>query len=170
MKSTSELKERYEQLYKEMADSKDVKKMTLFGSVMNDLMERVIKNDTPFAEQEIEKLESMNWHQYLTKSEAEEICSSLDPECRWSFDVWERTMLSMELETERKPYFNKFALWVTMNEKYSNHSETIAQKILESKLEEASTEQMVSVVHSLAIDSLTDKDERFDVRKYFLDE
>ena len=56
-----------------------------------------------------------------------------------------------------------------MNDIYSNHAETISEKILETKLEEASAEQMVGVIHALALDSLLDKDERYDVRKYFLD-
>ena len=170
MKTTTELMERYEQLFQHMAESKDVKKMRHFGSDMNDLMERAIKVDASFAEHELEKLESMNWQQYLTQHEAEDICKSLNPECRWSFDVWERVMRQMNLESERQPCFNKYALWVTMNAKYSDHAETIAQKILVATLEEVSTEQMVSIVHGLAVDSLTDKDERFNVRKYFLDE
>jgi len=169
MKTVTELKERYEQLYKDMAASNDTSKMMLFGSVMNELMEYVVKRDSAFAEQEIDKLESMNWKQYLTKSEAESICKNLDPECKWSFDAWENALKSLDLETERKPCFNKYALWVTMNAQYSDHAETIAQKILEATLEEASTEQMISTIHALALDSLLDKDERFNVRKYFIE-
>lgn len=161
------LKERYDQLYNEMAVSGDTKKMTLFGSVMNELMERAIRNDSAFAEQMIDKLESMNWHQYLTKSEAEQICESLG-KCKWRFSEWENALNSFGLETERKPYFNKYALWLTMNYMYSKYSETIAQKILESQLEEVSDEQMIGVIHALALDSLLDKHEKFDVRKYFM--
>ena len=168
MSVVEELKERYESLYQEMVDSKDTKNMMLFGSVMKELMEHVIKNDISFAEKEIDKLESMNWHQYLTKTEAENICKSLDPERAWSFDVWERTLKSLELETERKPFFNKYALWITMNSIHSDHSETIAFKILEVTSQELSSEQMVSIIHALAVDSLLDKDGKYDVRKYFL--
>lgn len=164
----AELKEKYESLYKDMVDSKDTKNMMLFGSVMHELMAHVIKNDRTFAEQEIEKLESMNWHQYLTEGEAEAVCVNMEPECHWQFDVWEKTLIQLSLETERKPYFNKYALWVTMNYIYSKHSETIAEKILETKLDDASAEQMVSVVHALALDSLLDKNGLFNVRKYFV--
>lgn len=162
------LMERYELLYRDMATSKDTQKMMLFGSVMNEMMERAIKNDPSFAEQEIDKLEAMNWKQYLTHREAEDICQSMKPNYKWPLSVWENALNTFKLETERKPYFNKYALWVTMNDIYSNHAETISEKILETKLEEASAEQMVGVIHALALDSLLDKDERYDVRKYFL--
>jgi anion-transporting ArsA/GET3 family ATPase len=162
------LKERYELLYNDMATSGDTKKMMLFGSVMNEMMERAIKNDASFAEQEIEKLEAMNWKQYLTAKEAEDVCLSMKPSYKWPFNTWENALKSFKLEIEREPYFNKYALWATMNSKYSDHAETISEKILETKLEDASAEQLVGVIHALAVDSLLDKDEKFNVRKYFL--
>ena len=165
MSPATELKERYESLYKEMVDSKDTKNMMLFGSVMNEMMERAIQRDTQFAQQAIDKLESMNWHQYLTKIEAEKICENLNPKYEWSFDAWERTLHSMELETEQKPHFNKYALWALMNEMFSNHAETLSQKILEATLQEVSDEQMIQILHALAIDLLTDKDEKFHIRE-----
>ena len=146
------LQERYESLYNEMANSNDIKKMKLFGSVLNEMMERAINHDTSFAEQEIEKLESMGWHQYLTQKEAKSIYDTFDSKYKWSYDVWEKALNSFDLELERKPYFNKYALWVTMNYIYSTHGETIAQKILETRLD----------------DDLLNRDERFNVRDYFV--
>lgn len=162
------LQERYESLYNEMANSNDIKKMKLFGSVLNEMMERAINHDTSFAEQEIEKLESMGWHQYLTQKEAKSIYDTFDSKYKWSYDVWEKALNSFDLELERKPYFNKYALWVTMNYIYSTHGETIAQKILETRLDEATPEIMVGVVHALALDDLLNRDERFNVRDYFV--
>lgn len=162
------LQEKYESLYNEMANSNDIKKMKLFGSVLNEMMERAINHDTSFAEQEIEKLESMGWHQYLTQKEAKSIYDTFDSKYKWSYDVWEKALNSFDLELERKPYFNKYALWVTMNYIYLIHGETIAQKILETRLEEVSTETMVGIVHALALDDLLNKDERFNVRDYFV--
>lgn len=159
------LKERYESLYQEMVDSKDTKNMMLFGSVMNEMMDRVIQRDAAFAQQMIDKLESMNWDQYLTSAEAKKVCENLK-KCEWSFDNWDKALASMELETEQKYYFNKYALWALMNYMYSKHSETLSQKILESTLQEVTEEQMVSIIHALAVDLLTD-DEKFNVRTFF---
>lgn len=142
--------------------------MMLFGSVMNELMELVIKSSPTFAEQEIDKLESMNWHQYLTKIEAEKICDSITPSYAWNFNDWEKALNSFELEIEREPYFNKYALWVVMNYIYKINSGTISVKILENKMEEVTSEQMISVIHALSIDFLMEKDERLNVRKFFL--
>lgn len=163
-----DLKQRYESLYKDMIDSKDTKNMMLFGDVMNEMMERAIQRDTQFAQYAIDKLESMNWHQYLTIAEAKKIVESIEPKYEWSFDVWDRALNSMELETEQKPYFNKYALWVLMNYMFRKHSETLSQKILEATLQEVTDEQMIQIIHALAIDLLTDKDERFNVREFFL--
>ena len=169
MKTIEELKEKYDQLYRDMADSKDTKKMMLFGSVMNELMEHAIKNDSLFAQKEIDKLESMNWCQYLTKDEAEEILNDIGkPSYKWPYGVWENALNSYGLDIEDKPNYNKFALWVMMNYLYSRHSDTINQKILEANLEEVTIEAMVGIIHGLAVDSLTDKDGLFDVRKFFI--
>lgn len=162
-----DLKERYESLFKDMVDSKDVKNMMLFGEVMNEMMERAIQRDTVFAQKVIDKLESMNWHQYLTKSEAEEILDSM-AKYDWSFDVWENALETLELELERKPYFNKYALWALMNFLNSKHSETLSQKILETTLQEVTDEQMIQIIHALAIDVLTSDDDRFNVKGFFL--
>jgi len=164
-----DLQQRYESLYQEMVDSKDVKNMMLFGEVMNEMMERAIQRDTQFAQHVIDKLESMNWHQYLTKSEAEEICESISPRYEWSFDVWEKALKSLELENEKSPSFNKYALWALMNVMYSMHSDTLSQKILELTAEDVTEEQMVQIIHALAVDLLTGgKDNKFNIKEFFL--
>lgn len=165
-----DLKQRYESLYKEMVDSKDVKNMMLFGAVMSEMMERAIQRDTQFAQQAIDKLESMNWHQYLSESEAENICRSINSkgDYEWSFDYWEKALNSMELETENKPHFNKYALWTLMNVMHSKHSETLSQKILETTGEDITEEQIIQIIHALAIDLLTDKNGTLNIREFFI--
>lgn len=162
-----DLKQKFESLFKEMVDSKDVKNMMLFGEVTKEMMERAIQRDTQFAQQMIDKLESMNWHQYLTKAEAEKVCNSLK-KYEWSFDSWEKALNSMELETEQKPNYNKFALWALMNVMHSKHSETLSQKILETTGEDITEEQIIQIIHALAIDLLTDKDGTLNIREFFI--
>lgn len=164
-----DLKQRYESLYNKMVDSKDVKNMMLFGAVMSEMMERAIQRDTLFAQQAIEKLESMNWHQYLTKSEAEKICESISPRYEWSFDVWEKALKSLELENEKSPSFNKYALWALMNVMYFKHSDTLSQKILELTAEDVTEEQMIQIIHALAVDLLTGgENNKFNIKEFFI--
>lgn len=167
IKSESELKQKYESLYKGMVDSKNTKNMMLFGSVMTEMMERAIQRDTSFAQYAIEKLESINWHQYLTYEEANKICESLNQKYEWKFDAWENALKAMELETEQKPYFNKYALWALMNAMHQIHSETLSQKILETTLQEVSDEQMLQIIHALAVDLLSDENGMFNIKEFF---
>lgn len=166
-----DLKQRYESLYKNMVDSKNVKNMMLFGSVMSEMMERAIQRDAAFAQQAIDKLESINWNQYLTKADAEKLCEKILPRYEWSFETWDKALKSLELESERKTEFNKYALWALMNIIYSKHSETISQKFLEFTAEDVSDEQMIQFIHSLAIDLLTnDSGVAFNIKEFFFNQ
>ena len=158
------LKSHFHSLYQKMIDSKDVKNMMIFGSVMNDLMDFVIDNSPTFASNEIDKLESINWRQYLTRNEAEQIFQELKSDYKWPFDTWDRAMKTLELDREEENNYNCYSLWAMMNVIYSKHGYTIGEKIIEISSKDITSTQMVSFVYSLAIDSF--KDEKFDIRKY----
>ena len=74
-----EQKERYTSLYDFMAQSRDPKNMKAFGSVMTEMMDWMLQNKPDVAEEMIDKLESVKWHQYLTPKEAEKIVAGMDP-------------------------------------------------------------------------------------------
>lgn len=168
--NTSELRDWYRSLYKTMSESNDIDNMRLFGTVMNNLMEYVIRNNQGLAEQEIEKLESINWDQYLTRSEAEAICREMDPEAKWSFDTLSANLRDLGFEIEKKPFFNKYAMWVTMNAKYSDHAARLKSEIKSITGIDLDQSQCLTIIYGLALDSLLDKDDKFNVRKYFLDD
>lgn len=163
-----ELKKKYNQLYGLMATSGNPKNMTLFGETMTDMFDWMLDNKPALAQQVVDKLEAMRWKQYLTRDEAEEIVENMVPEAPWKYTVWENAMNSFGLETEREPVFNKYALWVEMNAKYSDHAHTMAEKIWMLPLKEVPNDKMVPAIYGLAIDSLTDKDGKFNTRKYYL--
>ena len=125
-----------------MAESKDPENMKLFGQVMNELMDRAIKNDSSFAEKEIDKLEAMMWQQYLSRNEAENIVNNMTPSAPWSFDTW------------------NYALWVEMNKLMSDHSETFRKYGIPQEV-------VLPMVRDLALDNLKDKDGIYDIRHYF---
>lgn len=164
-----ELREKYKSLFNTMVESKDVDNMKLFGTVMNNLMEFAIMKDQSFAEQEVEKLEAINWDQYLTRAEAESICKSMDPEGKWTFDGLSKALREVGFEIERKPLFNKYAMWVTMNAMYSDHADRLKNNIKSMTGLDIDQTQCLTLIYGLALDSLLDQDDKFNVRKYFLE-
>ena len=163
-----ELKQTFSRQYNMMAASKNPKNMMLFGEVMQDMMDWMIENKPGLAQQCIDKLEAMNWKQYLTSDEAQEIVDNMQPRVIWDYATWEQAMTSLGLEMEREAIFNRYALWTVMNAKYSDHGMTLAEKVFSTPLRMVENEKMVPLIHALAVDSLTDEDGKYNVRKYFL--
>lgn len=154
-----ELREKYQELYSKMASGTNVEKMKLFGRVMGDMMEELIRTQPEKAEEYLERLEAVKWKNYLTHKEAEKIVTGMEPTAPWDFEQWKQAMSQAGLEMEEWPCYNKYALWAAMNMKISDSGETI-QKYVNSS-------NMFKFVHELAIDSLKDRDEVFNIRKYF---
>lgn len=154
-----ELKEKYEELVAKMTTSKNVENMKLFGRVMGDMIEELIKKEPEKAEKFLEQLEAVRWKNYLTQSEAEKILEGMNPEAPWKYDQWKRTMEEYGYSLEEWPYYNKGAIYVTMNMIMSDSGQTIPKYI--------SSNVLFKFVHDMAVDSLKDKDEMFGIRKYF---
>ena len=157
------MKERYDALYKYMAESKDPENMMLFGQVMTELMEKAIKDNPSFAEREIDKLEAMMWNQYLSRAEAEDVVKEMQPRAPWSYNEWEKAMQAYNLPTSEEGDYNCYALWVVMNGIMSDHGDTF------SKYDISKSADYFKIVHSLAIDLIDDEDGLFDVRNYYLE-
>lgn len=162
----TELKERYDALYDYMAQSQDPKNMKAFGCVMNQMMDYLILNKPDVAEEMVDSLEAIKWHQYLTPKEAEKIVGGMDPKGPWSREVWKSTMESLGLPLEEPPYYNKCALWTEMNKIYSDFGEEIA--LLIGKPLSPSDKDIIAACYKMALKNLKDKDGVYDIRKYFL--
>lgn len=76
------MKDRYTGLYDFMAQSRDPKNMKAFGCVMNEMMDYLVANKPDVAEEMIDKLEAIKWHQYLTPKEAEKIIAGMGRKLR----------------------------------------------------------------------------------------
>lgn len=166
--TTDELTNRYTELYNQMAASNEPRNMKLFGSVMNDMMAWTIHNQPSIAEGWIDKLCAMNWEQYLSKAEATTIVDALRPEYAWDFDTWQKALNTLGLETERKGVFNEYALWAWMNAVYSDQAQVLAKHVFAEPLADVPAEKIVPLIHALAVSNLTDKDNFFKIRDYFL--
>jgi hypothetical protein len=154
-----EMRNEFYSLYDMMANSNKVENMRTFGNVHKEMMDWFIANKPELAQEWLEKLQSIKWKNYLTPKEAQKIVDGMNPSAPWTRDQWRASMKEYGFELDKEPYYNRCALWVTMNMKMSDSGETLAKYITGDKIFEA--------VYHLAVDSLTDKDEKFNVRKYF---
>lgn len=161
------MKKEFYELYDMMAMSHDVKNMRTFGNVHKEMMELMIQNKPDLAQEWIGKLESIKWCNYLTPKEAEKIVSKMVPNAPWSRDVWKNAMQSLGLPMEEEPYYNSCALWAEMNKQYSDHAQTMADKVWKKPLNTIPAEEIVPVIHAFALDLLKDKDKNYCIRSYF---
>jgi hypothetical protein len=97
MKTAEEMKQEFAALYDMMAGQQNVKYMRTFGNVHKEMMDWMIQNKPELAQEWIDKLESIRWHQYLTTKEAQKIIDGMDPKAPWLRDAWKTTMEQMGL-------------------------------------------------------------------------
>ena len=166
MMTAQEMKERYDALYEYMANSRDPKNMKAFGCVMTEMMDYLIQNKPDVAEEMIESLEAIKWHQYLTPKEADRIFAGMDPKGAWPREAWKSTMESLGIPLEEPPYYNRCALWIEMNKIYSDFGEEIASLL--GKPLQPTDKDIISACYKMALKNLKDKDGIYHIRKYFL--
>lgn len=160
------MKDRYTGLYDYMAQSQDPKNMKAFGCVMTEMMDWLMANKPEVAEEMIDKLEAIKWHQYLTPKEAEKILANMDPKAPWPRDQWKSVMEGFGLPLEEAPFYNRAALLVEMNKIYSDYGDEIAALL--GKPLQPTDKDIISACYKMALKNLKDKDGIYDIRKYFL--
>jgi len=163
--NSTELKDRYTSLYDYMANSRDPKNMKAFGRVMTEMMDVMLAKMPDTAEEMVDKLEAIKWHQYLTPKEAEKIVANMDPAGPWKRDVWKNTMESFGLPIEAAPHYNRCALWVEMNKMYSDFGDEIAALI--GKPLTPTDKDIITACYKMALKTLRDKDGIYNIRSYF---
>ena len=162
-----EMKDKFDMLYSYMSNSNEPKYMMLFGDVMVEMMDWMIKNQSSAAELWIETLCAIKWEQYLTKSEAMKVFNAMIPKGAWSYDTWKKAMEELGLETEREYVFNCYALWTVMNAIHSDNGSVIAE-LLAIEPTDVTNAKYIRVIHKMAVNMLTDVDGLYSVRAYFL--
>lgn len=163
--NAQELKDRYTGLYDYMAQSRDPKNMKAFGAVMTQMMDVMIQKMPDAAEEMVDKLEAIKWHQYLTPKEAETIIAKMDPKAPWTRDQWKSAMESFGLPLEDAPYYNRCAIWVEMSKMYSDFGDEIAALL--GKPLVPTDPDIISACYKMALKTLKDKDGVYNIRKYF---
>jgi len=157
--NSQELKNAYAELYGYMANSKKPDNMKAFGKVMTEMYMWFADNKPDAASEWLDKLSAIKWNNYLTPAEAERIVKAMDPQAPWNRDQWNAAMQQHGFHMEEEPYYNRCALYVTMNMIMSDSGKTLSKYI--------DGNEMFKVVYDLAVDKLKDKDNHFNVREYF---
>ena len=162
-----EMTKEFYALYNMMANSQNPAYMHVFGMATQEMFKWFVANKPELAQEWLEKLESIRWHQYLSQKEAEKIVDGMVPKAPWKREVWKQAMTQLELPMEEEPYYNSCALWTEMNKQYSDHAQTIADNILKKPLADIPAEQIVPGIRAMALDLLKDKDHVYNIREYF---
>lgn len=160
-----EMKNEFNALYNMMASSNNVEFMHVFGQVHREMFDWFVQNKPELAQEFLDKLESIRWHQYLSTKEAEKIVDGMVPKAPWKRDVWKQAMTQFELPTEEEPYYNSCALWCEMNKMYSDFGDEIAALL--GKPLDPNDKDIISACYKMALKTLKDKDHVYNIRKYF---
>ena len=163
-----EIMSKFDELYGIMATSTNVKYMRTFGDTMRCMMQDMASKHPELAQEYIEKLCAIKWKNYLTKKEASEIVSDMNPPATWDMQTWLNAMANLGLPTEEEPYYNDYALYVAMNQVISDHGCTVAKILGKESVKDIDTDNLVNYGYNLALDLLKDKDGVYDIREYFL--
>lgn len=159
-----DIQKQFEEVYDDMVASKDVKKMPELGKAFCWLMSQVSISNPKLAREVVEKLEASAWNNYLSESEAVEIVSSFVNQndakgAKWSYSQFAQLVESIDGVIEDKPYYNRYALWVTVNMIYSDHYRVLSEFIDDNDLRKA--------IYKLAVEKLHDPDRPCFIRPYF---
>ena len=155
---------KFDELYAKMSSSQDVEDMKLFGKVMRNAMQYLAERNPEKIEEFIEELEAVNWKNYLTKKEADDIVGSMMPAPKWTKEQVERGLKELDVPLEEMPYYNWYALYTTISMIASDSGETLQKYAFGANQVDNG---MLELVYHLALDKLKDKDEVFNIRKYF---
>lgn len=160
------MKEEFLKLYDSIVNSNDEKKMHVLGKITKDMMSKTIDIYPQRAREYLDILQSVNWHNYVTAKEAENIVSEMMPKPMWNHTAWEGMMTNLGYPTSEEPYYNDCALYVTMCMISSDSGDTITSEMNANGVN-IDRDALFKFIYKLAIDKLCDKDKMFNIRDYF---
>lgn len=163
----------FEERYDKMAHSNDVYNMRVFGDASRKMFDKLSDTYADFAGQILNDLEAVCYNNYLTAEEAKRIGKMLINDdaaltdnhehttgAHWSEEDVKGVLASRGLPTMAKPYYNWWALWLTMNVMYSD----FVGALVEGGVDE---ESIPVWCYLLATKKLSDPDRPRWIRDYF---
>lgn len=165
-----EVIKKYDALYEEMASSRDPARMVAFGDAEKWIFHQLAHKHPEVAQKWVDRLEASKWYNYLSEEEAKHILASFmekhgnveEQRYEWEYETLKQAVISIGGTVSEPPYYNCYALWVTMNMLYSDHSETVSAFIQPMN--------RIKFFYKMAEDKLKDVDRPHFVREYFLKE
>lgn len=159
-----DMRKRYKELYENMASSKDIHKMKVFGAADKWAFNEVCSTNPSLAQRWVDRLEAICWKNYITENEAKSLVGAFKwqdgrTDAKWSMPVFKEAIKGIGGHMEDKPYYNDWALWATANMIYSDSGKTLMKYFSE--------EQLPKVVYDLSVDKLKDADREYFLREYF---
>lgn len=172
MRSKEELIDKYAALYRKAVSSKDPKKMKVLGEAGNWVFAELAKAHPEMAENWIAHLETMDWDNWLSEKEAQNVTRKLTAQdgtkgAHWPYETFTKTVAGMGGKAEDKPSYNGYALWAVANNVYADHARSIAEDMGYKSAAEVPGEKMAKSCYAKAVELLKDPDKGFDARKYF---
>lgn len=159
-----ELIKKYDELYDEMASSKDPRRMMAFGDAEKWMFHMLAEQHPEVAEKWLSKLEASKWHNYLSKGEAMEIATRLVNQDgthgpHWDYETFRSAVESIGGKMTDEPFYNCWALWITANMRYSDNYKSASEYVPK--------DQMPKFFYNVAVESLKDIDRPKFIRDYF---
>jgi hypothetical protein len=159
-----ELIEKYDELYEDMALSKNPARMMAFGDAEKWMFHMLAKEHPEIAEKWLTKLEAGKWNNYLSKTEAEEIASKLVNQDgsrgpHWDYETFKSAVESLGGKMKEEPFYNCYSLWIMTCALWSDHHKSL--------MEFVPKEQEPKVYYLMAVEKLKDVDYPKFIRKYY---
>lgn len=163
---------KYDYLYKMMAEGSDPEKMHIFGNAERHIFRELSEKDPTMADAWLAMLAPVEWNNYLTEEEAEEIGEKIVNQdgstgFHWPAAVFFPAVESLGGAKCDKPHYNKYALLATANMIYSDHADSIAMDMGGKKASDIPNEKMALSCYRKAVEKLKDPDRPRFVRWYF---
>lgn len=161
--------EHYQQFlsrYDSIIQSGDTRQMERLGAMVKRVMRWLVAYEPDIAAQAIAILDgdtATDYANQLTEKEAENIVAQMVPQPTWTMQGLTASLQSMGLPTEEPPYFNRWALLTTMMMIQSDEGQELKNMLKVSSRDE----RLLVGIYNLAKARLTDKDGRFNIRRYF---
>lgn len=167
-----DLIKKYDELYNNMAMSKDVKRMRAFGEAEMWAYHQVAEHHPEVAKEWLERIKSNMWNNYLSEEQARELAAkivnqdgSMGP--KWTMDMFTTAVIKLGGKMEDEPYYNRWALWLVANAHYSDFAKSTAEDMGYRSVIDVPSERMALSMYRKAVESLKDIDRPHYIKNYY---